>query len=568
MPGTGPRPHDPPSRDVWAFSFPGCSRSNFAARSAFQRARARVRAHTCAMRSASHPAQLPQLRAHVARGRQDQPDDGTALGPFALAYKRALRRQTRSAKADMVASFYVDPRARRIVEAAAHRASLADRVDEIRQELAFLLHTRFVDMLLDNRGTPLQTYSFLYTAATNACRTLRKTLHVDWARHMSLDDDFNSEVVELLEQTAVPGRPDFSPEAVEARIDTQRAGLELSRRLALLRPQQAKGATPTPPSARLPRIAAHPPRKAAALPDAPKQEGQASNTPRQAAQPQRRGAASTKPPVVQGAVVSEPAGLAPVMHPSLIIGSLPIAVFAGAPSGARPGTHRPAPVSPPTPPILVAAPGGMLVAWDREGVSPEPRSAAKVEMRQQLMAIHLRWADGLPTQEYAHLFAQVSERLDLGRADLSKAMGVSATAYRHYAGGKVERIPRRAVAKIEALLQKVQEQERAAANSTARNPLAWEDVELLPLSTLLGYWARLLGAGRAGRQEQDRVLCELFTAHPIRRLRVKKGVRAPVAVTPTTLAFWRGELKTDKALGAVARRKLHATVLRALAASA
>lgn len=513
---------------------------------------------TSRTRATAPRSPLPGASAVAGAGAREEKE----LGAFALSYQRALRRATRAARAAILEGFYSDPRARRIVEAAAFRAGLADRVEEIRQEVAFLLHTRFIDTLLEHRGTPQQSYSLLYAVSGNACRTLRKNISTEAIRHLSLDDDHGEGREQLLEQVAAASGDSygFDPELVEARIDLERAGAELARRLARApsacgesaadggqapsRPAGESGALiqadrPTAGAAILgPEIS---PPGSECPGQAPKLESPAPPTMTQAASATAQSVHSHVPQPPRDGVVASFLGLPPL----------------SVPAGSTPPK---ATLLPPLPRSW-RDPWGMMelpMVWSHQEPAIDINA---IELPLQILAIHTRWADRVPYQEVKGLIDAVKRETGRGPRDLANALGVGPTAWLSYAKGRAVDIPSKVVKSMRTVLARTKAQSAAIATAEPGEPLPWQEVELLPITKLLDYWGRLLAGDEPNLQERDLLLCKLFSLKP---LSYTERWRKCPPVTLVTLDTWRSGVAAGRTLSVADRESLHTIVLAQL----
>ena len=507
------------------------------------------------------PAARPPLPGATARAGAEVREE-QELGAFALSYKRALRRATRPARAAILEGFYSYPRARRIVEAAAFRAGLADRVEEIRQEVAFLLHTRFIDTLLEHQGTPQQSYSLLYAVSGNACRTLRKNISTEAIRHLSLDDDHGEGREQLLEQVAAAAGDSygFNPELVEARIDLERAGAELARRLARAPSAGGEAAADGGSGTESHR---------AGEPDAHIQAGQPTigttiSVPEiQAPGPERPG--QDPKPESPAAPTMTQAAYATAQSAQSHIARLPehrvVASILGLPPLSVPGSIPPKATLLPPLPRSWRDPWGMMelpMVWSHEEASVDINA---LELPLQVLAIHTRWADRVPYQEVKGLIDAVKRETGRGPRDLASALGIGPTAWLNYAKARSVDIPSKVVESMRTVLARTKAQSTAIATAKPSEPLSWQEVELLPITKLLDYWGRLLAGDEPNPQERDLLLCKLFSLKP---LSYTERWRKCPPVTLVTLDTWRSGVAAGRTLAVADREALHAIVLAQL----
>jgi hypothetical protein len=510
--------------------------------------------------------------ARPARGKPEAPDGD--LGPFASAYAAALRRPTRANKASIVKAFYEDPRARLIVEAAVRRYSLPDRLEEIRQEVAFLLHNRFIDTLLQSRGTPQQSYSLLYALSQNACRTLLKTVLTDWARHVSTDDERETEEVEeLLEQStaAWPGRNTFDTKAVEARIDSERAGAELARRLSLLRPRQVNTAPPpTEPSSiptPLPALQATEvaPLRAQQEPmpvqDVPKPAPPAGSNEHRCT-PDTNGSR----PVPGASVTAAAEAATPTKRKARAVARIVV---------QSPPAMPPQPADTPT--LDLPAFARLHPAW-LGGPYALPVDNLPYICRREVLTLErpvLRNRQGYVDAARARYaktrvaFDEIKPRLreleqcaGLAPEDLARTLGMAFSAWYRLTMGVVETISEEAVQKMDETIELSRSQARAARKAPASQPLAWTDLTYVHPRDLCDYWVRLLGLTSASRPEQDLALSTLFGSPSLQRIALgKTEARRP---SRRTIGQWRTVEGPRRTISMAQREKLHALVLAAL----
>lgn len=148
----------------------------------------------------------------------------------AAAFERVKRKLDDESRASFLEAFYADQRVTRMIVKIAFEANLRSEyeIDEVRQNVAMLLHTKWLDEAVRNAGEKENVYGLLYALTFNAFRTMKKTARASEFRTTGLDVDVDGEPA-----THGEGLIDESTVDVVNEIDLHRAQHELMRRLGL-----------------------------------------------------------------------------------------------------------------------------------------------------------------------------------------------------------------------------------------------------------------------------------------------------------------------------------------------
>lgn len=129
----------------------------------------------------------------------------------------------------VLSAFYGDTRVKRIQENVVRSFNLFEVGDELLQRVASLFWEKLLPLMLSVPNEPDNVYKVVYAAARNVGLSLRKERTREAMRHVHPSESDDEEPG----TDALPEQLDDWLSTVDARLDQERAGAELERRIAM-----------------------------------------------------------------------------------------------------------------------------------------------------------------------------------------------------------------------------------------------------------------------------------------------------------------------------------------------